>query len=183
MNSEDRNVQLNTSGTLNVDDTDSETFSHLTAMDSQSMLNRDVINLDSEYGGNMKRHIRAIKWIAMTFMVAVGVSIPGIVLVSVSSHSQTLVDQAEKLNHTACLYAKQYHLNENVYITVCNMNGDVLLDIRQFLNNTATIKGIQLNLRQWLTLKQMSRPIDVAIMEARTYWKHLKALEKIAEDE
>jgi len=78
------------------------------------------------------------------------------------------------LNKTACVYVKQFYLQQQLYATVCNQDGYVFVDIRQFVNGTATIIGADLSLLQWLTLKQLSSSIDVAISEARTYWTKLK---------
>ncbi len=49
------------------------------------------------------------------------------------------------------------------------LSGEVIIDIRRFLNGTATIRGIPLNLKQWLTLKRITSTVDTAINEAMTY--------------
>lgn len=122
----------------------------------------------------IKEHMRGVKWIALTFIVALTVSIPGLVMISVSSPQTVTLKREENMNNTACVFVKRFHLTEKVYVTVCNLNGEMVLDIRKFVNNTATIKGLRLNLNQWGTLKQTMHSIDVAVNEARTYWKHLK---------
>lgn len=110
-------------------------------------------------------------------LIALLCVIPGIVMISVSVSHHPLDYEIKPidLNHTSCLYVKQYHLQENVYGTLCNQNGLIFLDIRRFLNGTATPIGIQLELQQWLALKQLTPLIDEAISEARTYWKTLKS--------
>ncbi len=79
-------------------------------------------------------------------------------------------------HQSACVFVKQYHLGGSTYATVCNRNGDVVVDIRRIVNGTASIIGIPLELRQWLTLKGSSKRIDEAISEARTYWNSLQQL-------
>ena len=44
-------------------------------------------------------------------------------------------------------YLKQFDLKDNVILSVCNRDGEIMLDIRLFLNQTATIHVIPLNLR------------------------------------
>ena len=128
----------------------------------------------------IKNHLTGIKWVAATFMFATLVALPGIVLISVqSSHqckqlNETIDAPNERPNNSTCVYVKRYHLLENIYATVCNLDGYIVIDLRKFINNTATINGIQLNLQQWQSLKLTSSTIDVAVAEARTYWKHLK---------
>ena len=124
----------------------------------------------------IKRRMNGIKWIGTTVMILIVIIVPGIVLISASSHSQPPIDYEIKPNATVCVFVKRYNLSENIYLTVCNLNGYIMLDIRQFLNETSTIKGFGLELRQWLTLKQLTHQIDVAIVEARTYWKNLQRL-------
>ncbi len=73
----------------------------------------------------------------------------------------------ENMNLSVCTYVKQFNLLHQTYATVCNSNGHIIVDVRLFLNHTATSKGIGLNLRQWLTLKQLTPTIDRSIHEAR----------------
>ena len=134
-----------------------------------------------EVHGDIKRHIDGIKWIGVAIIMTVVVSVPGIVLISQSPrHTEDRVIVSP--NDTTCVFVKRYNLTERIYLTVCNLNGYVTLDIRQFLNNTPTVKGIALSLHQWLTLKQMIHPIDTAIDEARTYWLRLRRLNLNKED-
>ena len=52
-------------------------------------------------------------------------------------------------NQTVCSYLKQFDLKGNVILSVCHRDEEVSVDIRLFLNKTATIRGIPLNLIQW----------------------------------
>jgi len=80
-------------------------------------------------------------------------------------------------NQTACVYVKQFHLQHQLYATVCNHDGNVFLDVKRFVNGAATINGVDLSFKQWLALKQQISHVDEAISEARTYWKYLRIYE------
>ena len=75
-------------------------------------------------------------------------------------------------NQTACSYLKQFDLNDNVILSVCHRDGEISVDIHLFLNQTATIRGILLNLRQWNTLQRVSNSVNGAIEEAKDYRKN-----------
>lgn len=128
---------------------------------------------------NIRLHLTFIKWFGLIFIVAI-CSVPGFVILGQSSNRDcTILDAVSKpdLNQTGCVYVKQFYLHENIYATVCNRDGYVFLDIRHFINGTATIIGVDLSLSQWLTLKQLTTSIDTAIAEARVYWSKLKKYE------
>lgn len=132
---------------------------------------------EDEIPKNIKCHLNIIKWVGVLLILS-SCTVPGIVLISTTHCPKSPIDYEVKpdLNQTACVYVKQYHLRHNTYATVCNLNGYVFVDLRRYLNGTATAIGIQLELSQWITLKQMTRSIDQGINEARTYWNNLKTL-------
>ena len=74
-------------------------------------------------------------------------------------------DYVMEVNQTACSYLKQFDFKDNVILSVCNRDGEIMLDIRLFLNQTATIRGIPLYLRQWnvqqRALNSVNRAIDI----------------------
>lgn len=123
----------------------------------------------------MKCHLTIIKWIGV-LILATTCAIPGFVLLT-EQNRLPLENQHspnQDLNQTACVYVEKFYLRGNQYMTVCNQQGYVETDIRKFINGSATIIGVNLNLQQWNTLKQYSGSIDTAITEARTYWNTLK---------
>ncbi len=143
-------------------------------MDSEAMINETY----EDTTGNMRCHLTIIKWIGIVLIFATCMS-PILVLVGISGSREKLdyeVKEIPNLNQTGCVFVKQFRLGGSTYATVCNANGNVFVDIRRFLNGTATLVGIQLELRQWLTIKQTTKLIDTAISEARTYWNSLKHL-------
>ena len=72
-----------------------------------------------------------------------------------------------KANQTACSYLKQFDLNNNVILSVCHRDGEISVDIRLFLSQTAAIRGIPLNLRPWNVLQRVSSSVNSAIEEAK----------------
>lgn len=124
---------------------------------------------------NLRCHLTIIKWVGVVILATI-CAVPGFIILSHRDCALHVPDHGVKpnLNKTACVYVKQFYLQQRLYATVCNQDGYVFVDIRQFVNGTATIIGVDLSLLQWLTLKQLSPSIDIAISEARTYWKKLK---------
>ena len=121
----------------------------------------------------LRYHIKIGKWVGVV-LIAMVFSVPALVVLC----SSLPVSPSSKpyLNDTACVYIKQFDLSEGLFATVCNIDGDIFLDIRQFLNTTATIKGVHLSLLQWSKLIRYSGTISRSITEARTFWKDLKTL-------
>lgn len=120
---------------------------------------------------NVKRHIAAIKWIGVSFILAITLATPILMLAGIltmdrgEQHLDYDINQMK--NSTSCNYSNTYDIGERVYLTVCSLNGEVLMDIRRFVNYTATIAGIPLNLDQWTSLKRQIHSVDSAIREAQ----------------
>ena len=62
---------------------------------------------------------------------------------------------------------QQFDLKDNVILSMCNRDGEIMLDIRLFLNQTATIRGILLNLRQWNVQQGESKSVNRAIEKGK----------------
>ena len=75
-------------------------------------------------------------------------------------------DFVMEVNQTAS-YLKQFDLKDNVILSVCNRDGEIMQDIRLFLNQTAIIRGIPLNLRQWNVLQGVSNSVNRAIEKGK----------------
>ena len=131
---------------------------------------------------NLRYHLTLIKLIGVILIVLTCAASPILIIGLAASNNpmpldyEVRVESQAIMNQTACVYVKQFSLQENLYATICNVDGTILVDLRHFLNGSATILGIPLHLKQWLSLKQMSSSIDTAIDEARTYWKSLRNL-------
>ena len=69
-----------------------------------------------------------------------------------------------------CLPEHSLHLGEDIYVSVCDYEGSVRVDIRRFVGDVEregilpTIRGIYLSVEQWNTLKIHFRFIDSAIL-------------------
>lgn len=73
--------------------------------------------------------------------------------------------QMYKYNHSLCDFIKQFEIPDTYYVTIC-LYQDVIIDIRQFINGKETIKGVQLNKRQWNYIQQIIPYINKTIVEA-----------------
>ena len=107
--------------------------------------NDQTYSFDQE---ELRCHIKAVKRIGVTGMIIVLLSTPLFVLASMNWSNYHPVDYEVKVNvnETACSYLKQFDLKDRVMLSVCNRDGEIIFDIRLFINQTATIRGIPLNL-------------------------------------
>lgn len=103
-------------------------------------------------------------------MMIIACKTPCLIILGSTPHYIEQIDNNQlhhiMLNQTACAFIKQFDLRESIYLTVCNRDDFIILEIRRFHNQTASILGIPLNTRQWLQLKQSIRAIDAAIPQA-----------------
>ena len=111
----------------------------------------------------LKCHIKIIKLTCVIGIILVSLSTPLYILASMEWSNNYPLDYVMEVNQTACSYLKQFDLKDNVILSVCNRDGEIMLDIRLFLNQTATIRGIPLNLRQWNALQRASNSVNRAI--------------------
>ena len=90
------------------------------------------------------------------------------VLASIGWSNNDLLDYEVKVEatQTACSFLKQFDLQDNVMLSVCHRDGEISIHIHLFLNKTATIRGISLNLMQWNILQRVSSSVNRAIEEA-----------------
>ena len=112
----------------------------------------------------LKCHIKILKWVGVMGIILVTFCIPVYVLACIEWSNKDPSDYEVKANQT---YLKQFDLNNNVILSVCHRDGEISVDIRLFLNQTATIRGIQLNLRQWNVLQRVSSSVNSAIEEVK----------------
>ena len=127
---------------------------------------------EHEIPKSVKFHLTIIKWIGV-FLVLSVCALPGIIIIVTSSghnlppyydHTREVMPDT---NQSACVFVKQFHLLYRTYATVCNIDGYVFLDLRQFVNGSQTIIGIALESNQWTRLKQLIPSIDEGFLEAR----------------
>ena len=115
----------------------------------------------------VKCHIKIMKWTGVIVIILVSLSTPLFILASMEWSNNYPFDNVMEVNHAACSYLKQFDLKDNVILSVCNRDGEIKLDIRLFLNQTATIRGIPLNLRQWNVLQGVSNSVNRAIEKGK----------------
>ena len=134
---------------------------------------------------SLRVHMNVLKWMSVILILVTCTTTIVIVVTSVASHPECPVDyqvsiddeRQPDMNQTSCVFVKQFSLQEGLYATVCNDEGHIFVDIRRFLNGTATIRGIPLNINQWGILKQAGSRIDKAMTEALYYWKSMREIE------
>ena len=115
----------------------------------------------------VKCHIKIMEWTGVIGIILVSLSTPLYILASMEWLNNYPFDYVMEVNQTACSYLKQFDLKDNVILSVCNRDGEIMLDIRHFLNQTATICGIPLNLRQWNVLQGVSNSVNRAIEKGK----------------
>ena len=115
----------------------------------------------------VKRHIKIIKSTGVIDIISASLSSPLYILASMEWSNNYPFDNVMEVNQTACSYLKQFVLKDNVILSVCNRDGEIMLDIRLFLNQTATIRGIPLNLRQWNVIQLASNSVNRAIEKGK----------------
>ena len=111
----------------------------------------------------VKCHIKIMKSTGVIGIILVSLSTSLYILASMEWSNNYPFDYVMEVNQTACSYLKQFDLKDNVILSVCNRDGEIILDIRLFLNQTATIRGIPLNLKQWNVLQGVSNSVNRAI--------------------
>ena len=107
----------------------------------------------------VKCHIKIMKWTGVIGIILVPLSTPLYILASMEWSNNYPFDYVMEVNQTACSYLKQFDLKDNVILSVCNRDGEIMLAICLFLNQMATIRGIPLNLRQWNVLQGASNSV------------------------
>ena len=95
-------------------------------------------------------HIKILKWLSIMGLILVTLCTPVYVLAIMEWSNNSPLDFEVKVeaNQTVCPYLKQFNLKDSVILSVCHSDKEISLDIRLFLNQTDTIRGIPLNLRQ-----------------------------------
>ena len=114
-----------------------------------------------------KCHIKIMKWTGVIGIILVSLSTPLYILASMEWSNNYPFDYVMEVNQTACSYLKQFDLKDNVILSMCNRDREIMLDIRLFLNQMATIHGMPLNLRQWNVLQGVSNSVNRAIVKGK----------------
>lgn len=64
-----------------------------------------------------------------------------------------------------CPFVDRYPLSDEIYVRICQLEGNVTLDIRLFRDEEWTADGIQLNKMQWQYLKNSVDHIDSSLLK------------------
>ena len=131
--------------------------------------------------------------VSLTFLVTVGVAVDVVLLSGKpqQAHESSVVieEKYNNMNRTfepninppngsMCSYFRQWTLSDNVKHTACNYLGSVRVDIRAFVSEKATIKGIWLTITEWEELSKLFKLIQRSLNEAKyekngCYWNSL----------
>ena len=74
----------------------------------------------------LKCHIKIIKWTGVICIILVFISTPLYIFASMEWLTNYPLDYVMEVNQTACLYLKQFDLKDNVILTVCNRDGEIM---------------------------------------------------------
>ncbi|OOZ36428.1 hypothetical protein BOW52_10800 [Solemya elarraichensis gill symbiont] len=143
-----------------------------------SMTDVDLTRSIHSFDEKFKMHFTYIKVTAVVLLFAVNISVLIVIAhvvkpsplasadcIKIESDIQS--DMTENSNNdTLCTYIKQFPLPEQYRLTVCLYRGRTRIDVRRFINDTATIKGVFLSIKQWNYMRIIIPRIDMAIADA-----------------
>ena len=122
-----------------------------------------------EISNNMRCHFTIIKFTGVFLIL--GLTLTTVTIISTvhsnCTENNTTTYQNINLNMTLCDFIKMFPLSYDMAVTICVQNGETRIDIRQFLNDKPTIRGIYLTTDQWQRFKTMFHDIDEGLLESR----------------
>lgn len=141
----------------------------INSISPQNSVTSSLMNMYHQY----EIHINVLKWtgvIVLFIFTASTLWITGSLYLSsnMSKHNMNVSnydinEQNLTFNQSLCSYIKHFRLPGEFMLTVCEYNKRTIIDIRQFLNNKPTIKGISLSQRQWDYLRSIIQYITRVI--------------------
>ena len=144
---------------------------YLRTMANEQMIQEHYVD---ESRSCLKQHLNLVKCFGVICIVSVTV-LTVVIASTTNIKRETLLKQpvtTTPISTNICNFVKQFDLLDGLNMTVCNIEGTVILDLRQ--NKSC---DISMELRQWLRVKQIIPLIDTAIEEARRYWMNLQQLQ------
>ena len=144
----------------------------LNSLDDQAKRWRvgSVASSISELYHEYHMHINVLKWtgvIVLLSLTAASLGITSSVYKMDRMHWNSTdcikIQEQPNLNQTLCSYIKSFRLPSEYYVTVCRYGNRTLIDMRQFLHQKPTIKGVSLSVRQWTYMTAIRRHITSAI--------------------
>ena len=113
---------------------------------------------------NIRVHFNVIRLVGVLLMLY-GTTVTIIMCVRrdhVTLDCKSETDLEPIIDQTLCQDLKTFPLGQRVFATVCRYQKRVRVDLRRFMNGTATIP---LSNRQWKRLKSSGQRIDLAIKQ------------------
>ena len=105
----------------------------------------------------------------LLLLITTALEIKAITYLSFKKAENTTTNVTEiKVEHnkTLCIFIRQMKLSEKKRVTVCNYHNNIRVDIRQFVKNSASIKGIWLTKDEWKSLTDSTWWVNNAIHAA-----------------
>ena len=127
-----------------------------------------LYNLYNQY----EIHINILKWTGVIVLFCVTASTLGVtsnLYIKEKSHNGTdciKIYQSPQLNSSLCSYIETFRLPSDYFLTVCKYQSSTIIDIRQFLNNKPSIRGISLTSNQWTYIQSIRQHITRALHQA-----------------
>ena len=114
-------------------------------------------------------NMSSVKYLALLFNASVVVIILIGCLFVYTRPKESRIDNAEnKTVFTRDTCGFQYKLKfERVWISVCYLQKTPVVDIRQFINNNPSIKGIQLSTQEWKSLLDWIPTVNYIVNNGR----------------
>ena len=139
-------------------------------MPSQSSIASSLSSLYEKYN----IHINILKWtgvVVLLAMMSTSLAITSNMTRNSFQNSSdcikiTTTSDDRRFNDTLCKYIKTFDLPEQYKLSVCSYQQQVRIDIRYFIGDKATIRGIHLNKLQWAYLQRLTPHINSAVKRA-----------------
>lgn len=130
-------------------------------------------SLHSTYKG-YDMHITILKWTGVVVLAALVITSVAVTSASMAASNESRGSDCIRivnkppidLNVSLCTYMKQFDLPDGYVVSVCRYQDSVRIDLRQFINGRATIRGIALNVRQWEYLQRITSHIWNSVRNA-----------------
>ena len=122
-----------------------------------------------------------IKGKHLLLAIFIGISLSMTVMIEssllLSQHQATAEEKLTAIDYstqplnatTLCLYLKQFSLSVRTKVSVCSYQGAVRIDIRRFIGERSTIRGIWLNKGEWRALLHLWGAIQKAVADAEPH--------------
>jgi len=136
---------------------------------AQHVSTSSLSNIYNQY----EMHINILKWTGVVVLLALTASTLGVTsnLYTSENPHHNESDYIKKypsqpFNSSLCSYIKPFQLPNAYFLTLCKYKASTIVDIRQFLNNKPTVRGIALTSNQLNYLLSIKQHVSRAIYQS-----------------